>query len=123
MSLSDQVLAGIRIARANLGDLLVKATLIRVTGPKVYDTATGKYTVPTEEVEVDGFVDKFSFMELQAQDFNQTDIKFVVFNTENDLNVSTTDSIKFAGITRSIIAVKPEYVGVYKPVIALTLRK
>lgn len=123
MSLSDQVLAGIRIARVNLGDLLVKASLIRVTGPKVYNTSTGTYTVPTETIEVDGFVDKFSFSELQAQDFLQTDVKFVVFNTENELNITTADSIEFAGVRRSIIAVKPEYVGIYKPVIALTLRK
>ena len=125
MSLANVICNAVKIAKANLGDLVVQAVLRRTTG-KTYDTATGRYESTTVNRDLEVAPDKFTYTEMNAADFNQTDVKLTVFNPDNDIEISTDDQIMYpavGGALYSVWKVLPEHVGGYKPVIAVVLRK
>lgn len=121
--IASAVNSAIKIAKANLGDLLREHTLKKASG-KTYDTATGRYTTTYVDLTVEGVPDKFSFQEMQAEDFVQTDVKMIIFNDDNNsLTITTDDALLMDGVQYAIRKVDPVFVGGFKPMFQLALRK
>lgn len=121
MSLAQVIIEGIRVARSNLGDLIEKATLVTVT--KTYDTTQGKNVESKSEVEVEIVRDKFTWVEQQAPGFQETDVKVLMFNPNNDIEVDANARLVLDDTTLHVKKVDPSWVGGYKPVITLVLRR
>lgn len=122
MSLASAVNEAIIAAKAGLGDLVISAIHKKVTS-KTYNAAAGKYEAVTTDIAVEGVADTFSFVEQQALDFNQSDVKFSVFNPGNDLEFSTEDKFVLYDVEMQIIRIHFVYVGGFRPMITLVLRK
>jgi hypothetical protein len=105
-----------------MGDLVRSGTLKATVG-KVYDSAAGAYITTSTDTAIEGVIDKFTFNEQQAEDFVQSDLKFVVFNPTNDLAVSVADYIVLDGVQYTIRKIDATYLGSMRPVITLVLRK
>lgn len=120
MTIAQAINQGIQVARVNMGDLLRPATLRHVTG----SSYVGGIKTPTySDHAVDGVYDKFSFQEMSSDDFVQTDVKFVMFNPNNDLNPKTDDAFVLDGVTYAIRKADPTHVGGFKVTFTLVLRK
>lgn len=123
MSMATVVNQAIQIAKKNLGDLVVAGTL-KQNITNVYDPDTGGYVKTADETPIEMTVDKFNYMEMQAADFSQSDLKVIVFNTIGiDLNISTADYITFNEIEYAVRSVNPVYVGNIVSVYEVALRK
>lgn len=122
MSLASAVNEAVRIARRNLGDAIVQATLHR-TESKTYDSATGTYSSSPSEITIDGVVDKFTYTEESSQDYHVTDVKFAIFNPSNDLEIGLQDQITLHDIVYRVHRVNPTYIGGFKPIITVILKK
>lgn len=121
MSLALQVKQAINSAQAALGDLVVPATLKQ--SARTYDIATGRYITTPTNVAINGALDKFDYTEQIAPDFDVNQLKFNVFNPNNDLIITNADFIVLDGVTYAINKIVRTYVGLYVPVITLYLRK
>lgn len=121
-SLAQQVVVAITSAKQGLGDLVVAATL-RTPGSKTYNAATGSYDFTPSDSAIEGVVDKFDYIEQQSPDFNVGDVKFNVFNIDNNINITTEDKIVLNGDVLNVCKVIKNYVGSFVPVITLQLRK
>lgn len=122
MSMAKAINDAIRIARVNMGDLIGKGTL-RTISSKTYDAAVGRYVTTSADVEVEYVFDKFTYEEQQAEDFLQTDLKIVLFNPDNNLEPSTEDSMVIHSVEYAIRKADPSFIGGYRPVWTLYLRK
>jgi hypothetical protein len=121
MSMASTVLKAINVAQQSLGDLVVDATLVKAS--RTYDVATGRYVNASVNTPIKGVLDKFDYTEQLAPDFDVNQLKFNVFNPNNDLVIATADSIILAGVTYAINKIQRTYVGTYVPVLTLYLRK
>lgn len=122
MSLAQQIIAAVGSAKTALDDLVVPATLKSI-GTKVYDPALGRYVTTTVDVPIEGALDKFDYTEQLAPDFDVNQLKFNVFNLNNDLNITISDSVLLHGVVYAINKIVRTYVGVNVPMITLYLRK
>lgn len=122
MSLTVQVTQAINAAKLGLGDLVVSATLKQASN-RVYDSTSGRYIVTPNNVAIEGVLDKFDYTEQLAPDFSQSDLKFNVFNPNNDLVITNADSVLLHGTVYPIHKIMRTYVGTLVPVITLYLRK
>lgn len=122
MSLAQQVNQAINTAKAALGDLVVAGTLREVTG-RTYDTGTGLYTDTVVDHPVEVAPDKFSYTDEQSGQFEQTDIKMILFNPNNDLFPTTKHQLILSTGTFNILKSDPSYAGSFIPAWTLVLRK
>jgi hypothetical protein len=125
MSLADAICTAVRIAKQNLGDLIVLSTL-KVKGDKTYDVGIGQYTYTETLRDVEVAPEKFTYEELGMVDYDQSDVKLVVFNQTNDIEITTSDQMEYpkgSGTWYEVKKVVPNYVGGYKPVLNVVLRK
>jgi hypothetical protein len=122
MSMTDVIMAAVRVAKEAAGDLVVKAMLRHKTG-QTYDTATSKYVPSYDDTEVELVRDKFTFVEERDPTYQTTDMKILVFNPTNELDITTADRFTIDEVEYSVKRVLPTYVGGYKPVIGLVLQK
>ena len=122
MSMAATINKAIRSARASLGDLVVGATL-QFINQNVYNTTTGSYEPQTTSIPVEVIPDKFTFTEQQAGDYQITDIKLLVLNPDNDLEITTNHTIQYLGQRFNIHKSEPAFIGAYKPVWTVVLRK
>jgi hypothetical protein len=120
MSLSASINQGINLARSSLGDL-VKSTTLRVMTGKTY--VAGKYIKTFKDVPVEVLVDKFSYHEQLLPDYQQTDVKLVLFNTLGTLNPNAEDLMVWIGSEFSVDKADPVYVGSSIPIWMIFLRK
>lgn len=121
MSLASAVDRAVRIARMNLGDTICIAQYARPTVAH-YDTLNGTKESSTVTIDVEYVVDKFSYQELQSGQYQETDIKIVVFNSKNDLTFQVKEFIHMDGVKRPIFKAMPNKIGPYTPVWSLVLR-
>lgn len=120
MSLSRTVVDAVRIARREMGDL-VKLTVLKVNTGQIYEGGKYENTYDPQNVEV--VVDKFTFHEQQLEDYQQTDVKLLIFNPNNDLKPSRKDLIVWDEKDIPIIRADPIYVGGYIPAWTVVLRQ
>ncbi len=120
MSLALTTAKAITMAQRSLGDLVKQATFRSVTG-RTY--TAGQYVNEYTDVPVDVIVDKFSFHEQQMENYQQTDIKLVIFNPKNDLAPKLQDRMVWGGKELLVIQADPVYVGAYCPVWTVVLRQ
>jgi hypothetical protein len=119
--MAAQVLKALKVAQANLGDLLRDVTLKRKTG-EVY--ANGTYTPTEVDVSAKMAIDAFSYQEKESGLFKETDVKASIFNNDaGDLVVTTDDHIVLDGIRYSVYRVNPAYVGGIVAVYEVILRR
>lgn len=119
--MSAQITKAIKVAKANLGDLVLSASLKRVTGQSYVD---GTYTPIETSTPVDLVVDKFSYNEMQSGEFKETDMKVSVFNNDaGDLSITTDDRIVLDSIQYSVYKVDPARVGPVIPLFEVVLRR
>lgn len=122
MSFAGAIDEALRIARRNLGDAIVQATLHRVES-KTYDSATGTYSSSPSEIAIDGVIDQFTFLEQSAEDYQATDVKFSIFNPNNDIVIEIQDEITLHEVKYRVHRVKPVYIGGRRPLITVILKK
>ncbi len=121
MSMVAQVMEGIKIAKANLGDLLLSATLKHKTGETYVG---GTYTPTEDDVPIQIVIDQFTFEDRQMEDFRESDLKVSVFNNDaQDLVIDFSDKILLNGVRYDIVRLEPQYVGTVKAVYEVVLRK
>lgn len=121
MSFAALINQSINQAKKSLGDLVRPATLRMVAGREYVD---GSYVDVTEDIPVEIAPDKFSYMEQQAEDFVQTDVKVILFNPNNDLTPTTRHKIvDEMGRVFEIKKSDPAVIGFYIPTWTLVLRK
>jgi hypothetical protein len=121
MSMVAQIMQGIEIAKKNLGDLLLTATLRHQTGSTYL---SGTYTPATVDVPVQLVIDQFTKEDRERQDFQETDIKVSVFNNaDQTLEVDYKDKILLNGVLYNIQVLNPAFVGNVKALFELVLRK
>lgn len=120
MSLSSTVVQAIKSAKRELGDL-VQTTVLNVHTGRTY--VGGKYENTYDPKNVEVAMDKFTFHEQQLEDYQQTDVKLVLFNPNNDLKPTRQDIMVWEGREIPIIRAEPVYVGGYIPVWTLVLRQ
>lgn len=121
MSLAGAVNSAVKQARMALGDVIVNATLREVNS--VYDTTTGRYIDTDVDKSVEVAPDKFSFNELQDPGYQGTDVKLIVFNPNNDIDISINHKVIYLGMQFNIRKIQPESVGGYKPIYTVILKK
>lgn len=122
MSLVAQINQALNDAREALGDLVLDVTLRRTTA-KVYNTATGTYTSTPVDVQAQGVMDQFTFTEMNAPNFDANQVKFTLFNPNNDLVVTPADFLIISAVQYPINKILKNYVGSTVPVFTLYLRK
>ena len=121
MSLSSIVQRAISIAKRNLGDVVLTATYESTFG-ELYDATQGINQVISSVKSIEYTPDKFTFQELQSGQYQETDVKITVFNSENDLVFQVKEFITIDGKKRPIFRAIPVKVGTYTPVWTLILR-
>lgn len=121
MSLSGAVNAAVKAAKKSLGDVIVGATLRKPNS--VYDTTQGKYVDAPVDTPVEVAPDRFTFNEQQDQNYQINDVKLIVFNPNNDLEISTEHKIVYLGYVFNIRKADPTPVGGFKPIWTLMIRK
>ena len=121
MSNVQTVLSAVKTAKQALGDLVIVATLVQV-GPPIYQG--GKYIPQEIRTDIEGYMDQFDFEEKQSEDFSESDIKFTYFSDllSPDLP-KTTDKVDLGFGVYGIKSIKPTRVGLYTPLISLTVRR
>lgn len=121
MSIAGAIDQAIKVAKRNMGDLLVSMTL-KVPGSTTY--VGGVKTTTYNDVTVEGVPDKFSYHEMQAEDFVQSDLKYVIFNNAaGTLDPKTDCQLVIDGVAYQIRKVDPTKVGGFTVVFTLVLRK
>lgn len=122
MSSAGLVRRAVTKAKIALGDTVINALLDKVS--TVYDTSTGRNveTVVTQSLEV--VIVKADYLEIQAGDIRQSDIKVIVFNTEDDkVRVSVQDKIWLNSVQYNVVKSTPSYVGNVISIFEVFLRK
>lgn len=122
MSMADTIIKAVKVAKGAMGDLIRIGVYTR-KGGKLYDTASGTYTSLPETENVEYVPDKFSFLETQGADYQQTDSKIIVFNPLGHLVITTEDQVTINGQTLEVHKSEPVNVGGFVPLWILTLRK
>lgn len=122
MSISSAINQALKAARTQLGDLVKAATVRNVTG-KTYDSSAGTYTPTTSDRLVEYVPDQFSYNEQMEQGFEQTDLKIGVLNPNNDITITTSDLMILDQVEYRVRKVIPVYVGGFKPLLTVVLRR
>lgn len=122
MSMSSVVVKGLIIAQKNLGDLVQDATVLRPQG-RIYDPDLGEYVSSDLVIPVKYVPDKLSFTEQLSEDFTQEDFKILVFNPDNNISIYTSDAIQIRSTVYQVRKYDPVYVGPFKAMIGVVLRK
>jgi len=120
MSLANTVGQALNQAQAALGDL-VKTAVLKSFVSKTY--TNGQYVKTYNDLNVDVVTDKFSYHEQEMPDYQQTDIKLVVFNPLGNLNLTIQDMMVWGTKELSVISADPVYVGNTIPVWSVVLRQ
>lgn len=124
MTIASAINRAVTLAKQNMGDLVFSAVQKKKVS-KTYNTATGRYVLVTDDVSVEGVFEKFSYQEMQSEDFVQTDIKVSIFNPDNTLSFDSEDSLVIGSDVTlyAIRKIDPVRVGGFTPVFTLVLRK
>lgn len=121
MSLSGAVNAAIKVAKAKLGDL-VQAGTYRKFREKVY--VAGVYTNLYDDIPVEYAPDRFSYEEMRDEDYQLSDVKILVFNTDNVVDLpSTQDAFVKDGIQYNVKRIGVTQIGNFRPVLTIVLRR
>lgn len=120
MSLAGTIVQAVKTARREMGDL-IQPTVLRVMTDRQY--VDGRYVNQYDPRDVEVVMDKFTFHEQQLEDFQQTDVKLVLFNPNNDLRPTIQDQMTWNGRDIPIIKSEPVYVGGHIPVWTIVLRQ
>lgn len=120
MSKVSVIINGIKKARAELGDLVVKVTLRRKTG-QTY--ANGKVTPVYTEKDLDGVHDKFDVTETDTSQVLLGDKKVVCFVDADQIYPDTDDLVVVDGEEYTVKKSSPTYAGNVIVVTTLQLRK
>ena len=121
MTLAAAVNAAIRVAKSAMGDVVLSGTY-RKFSERTY--VAGTYTNLYDDQVVDYAPDRFTYEEMQGDDYQISDIKIVVFNTDNVVgDPNPADKFKIGATEYQIKRAEPTKVGNFKPVVVLVLRK
>lgn len=126
MSLQSKVLAAIGQAKTAIGDLVVQATVTKVTGTS-YDPATLKPVQSISTATVDGFVgswDEAEVRDLQTRtvlNVRADDVAFYVFPT--DAEIDTDDKVALQGVNYIVVDLVRYSVGSKVGLTLLQLRR
>lgn len=120
MSLASTTIQAVRIAKIALGDLVTTTTLRSLVSRDYVD---GEYRITSVDKTVEVAVDKFTFHEQQLEKYQQTDVKLIVFNLNNDITISMQDQIIWNARELNVIEATPVYAGSTIPVWTVVLRK
>lgn len=121
MSLAGAVNAAVKQARIALGDAIVTATIRKPNS--TYNASTGKYVDSPIDTPVEAASDKFTFNEMQDPGYQVTDVKLIIFNPNNDIDISIDHRILYLGMNFNIRKIQPESIGGYKPIYTVILKK
>lgn len=121
MTLAGAINAAVVSARRSLKDVIVNAT-IRIPN-STYDTDTGKYVDSPIDTSVEVAPDRFTFNEQQDENYQLSDVKLIVFNPNNDLEITTGHQVVYLGSVFNIRKADPVNVGAFKPIWTLMIRK
>lgn len=121
MSLAGAVNAAVKAAKKSLGDVIVGAILRKPNS--TYDTTLGRYVDTQVDLPVEVAPDRFTFNEQQDQNYQINDVKLIVFNPNNDLEISTEHKIVYLGYVFNIRKADPTPVGAFKPIWTVMIRR
>ena len=121
MSLAGAINAAVKSAKRSLGDVIVQATLRKPNS--TYDTALGRYVDAPVDFSVEVAPDRFTLSEQQDPNYQILDVKLIVFNQNNDLEISTEHKMIYLGHVYNIRKADPSPVGGFKPIWTVMIRK
>lgn len=105
----DTINSAINRVNKTLAEFKVAATIIRNT--ESYDANTGVNTlIPTEE-SISGFMDSFSYNEVDNVKVLQDDVKFSILSSEEVVLNSVIDQVKIGSVIYQIVSVKKISIG------------
>lgn len=119
--LSNTVYKAVIQAKNKLGNLITKAKL-KVIGPSTYDESSGVKNHTITDLDIELVIDKFNSLEVDEIQVKSSDLKIIMFNTEN-LIPSLNDKITLSGVSYDIVKVNPINAGDKVVVFILQLRK
>lgn len=119
--MSSMILRGIGKAKQALGGLVVTGILDSTAS--VYNVATGVNEISKTSRTIDAAIVKLDYVELSNPVVAQADMKLIVFNADQDLNILLTDKIWIKSVEYSIIKVQPVMVGTVTAVYEVYLRR
>lgn len=120
MSLASQIVSAVNQAKASLGDLVITATVTKVTNVS-YSTTTLNPTQTSASPTVDGFVSQWDEDELDGEKVRSDDVKFYVFPTT--VEIAHGDTVSFDGTKYSVERVSPVKAGIQTALTLVQLRK